>query len=147
MSENCNSEDLRGQVLWNAEYSVFRCPYVCLVCIRFPLTKHFNLIWEACTAPAVVAAPMRKLCDAYCALSNPQMICKARKLWVREERVRYRPSENWNRGCAAGCVLAGWRKWSLNAVTAHTGEFDLAIVSFAVSRKGSVLDSFITISK
>ena len=34
---------------WNAEYSVFtcRCLYVCVVYIRFPLTKHFNqTVWE-----------------------------------------------------------------------------------------------------
>ena len=48
MRENSNSEDLRGQVSWNAEYSVFWCPYVCLVCIRFPSTKHFiQPVWEA----------------------------------------------------------------------------------------------------
>ena len=82
MRETSNSKDLRGR--FHGIPSIVSLGVLMYVwagnSIRFPSTKHLISQSGRPTAPAVVATLMRKPCDAYYVLSNPQMISKACKL-------------------------------------------------------------------
>ena len=61
------------------------------------------------TAPAVVAAPIRKLCEAKFALSRPQTCSRLHRLLVSDAQVGLCPSVNLKRGWEVLCPCV-WRR-------------------------------------
>jgi hypothetical protein len=98
------------------------------------------------TVAAVVAAPIRKLCDEYTVGSCPAFVSNLLKITVRLDLVKQVPDWNTKTGVSLGALV---RKvmYFLNAVTGHV----LVLVAVRVRvwpfRNGSVLDSEIWTSR